>query len=248
MKRSRNCIVFDLDDTLIDTSDVYWRARTRYIHAIVDAGVDAEEALEQFERVDAELINKIGFLPNRYGLTMMRCYQQLLAAGKVTASSVLEGKLEKCGSMVPNEIPKLIDGAIELLHWAADRYELALLTRGETSFQMTKIQQLNLQPYFKTIEVVPQKGPSEFLMLLAQRNLTPSDCWVIGDSIKSDINPAVTIGALPILFVYTHPTYHWRQEYGAAAEGPFFKIFKLRDAIPILTNPESTQMVTSLDR
>lgn len=73
---------------------------------------------------------------------------------------------------------------------------------------------------------------------------TPSDTWVVGDSITSDINPANRVGARCILYLYTHDSYHWEQEYGVPAEGPFYLARTLSDVRHILEAPERFTPVT----
>lgn len=74
----------------------------------------------------------------------------------------------------------------------------------------------------------------------------PSDCWVIGDSIKSDINPAIELGIGPILYLYSHHTYFWRQEYGALARGEFYLAKSLSEVQAILSNPDKFKKINKL--
>ena len=59
-------LIFDFDDTLVDTSDVYYRARKCFIQVLVKNGIDADIAVKTFEEVDSSNITKFGFSPNRY--------------------------------------------------------------------------------------------------------------------------------------------------------------------------------------
>ena len=61
---------------------------------------------------------------------------------------------------------------------------------------------------------------------------------------KSDINPAIEAKACPVLFLYTHPSYYWRQEYGAVPKGAFYLIRDLRAAIDLLRQPKNYCKVT----
>ncbi len=62
---------------------------------------------------------------------------------------------------------------------------------------------------------------------------SPEKTWIIGDSIKSDINPGVETGANCFLYVYHHHKYSWLQEYGCTPIGPFYKVKSLAEIEPV---------------
>lgn len=123
---------------------------------------------------------------------------------------------------------------------------MVYLTRGIPDFQIRKIKTLKIDKYFKSIQVVEKKGVNEFQEFLKDIKVHPSDCWVVGDSIKSDINPAINLGIKPILYLYSHHTYFWRQEYGALAEGAFYLAKSLSEVKSILSSPNKFKKINKL--
>lgn len=246
MTYKRQGIIFDLDDTLVDTSDVYWQARTLFTSILTARGMNVEEATEAFEAVDTEMIAIHGHTPERYGLSMRESYSRLVQSGRMTNDPSIETALRAAANIVPVTIPSIIDGAIELLEWTSTRFEMALLTRGVTELQTKKIEKWGLKKYFKSISIVSKKGSPEFLQSAKALQLEPQQCWALGDSIRSDINPALQAGIKAILVQYTHHSYHWQQEYGSAPSGPYYKVHRLLDVVPILQAPNSHTMEESL--
>src|ERR1700724_1235560 len=128
--RHEQLIVFDLDDTLVDTSDLYWRTRTAFVKLIeplVESNPD--QIVDTFEDIDSVHIKQDGFIPTRYLKTMLKTYENLKAPGSGKNESVLRA-IEDCARVITTEFPKPIDGARELLDWASPRFDLALITRG----------------------------------------------------------------------------------------------------------------------
>jgi putative hydrolase of the HAD superfamily len=241
--RHEKLIVFDLDDTLVDTSDIYWRARTQFVEALALLGYEPNEVTEIFEEIDARHISMFGFVPERYGTSMVATYNHILEQhGHQPDLDVLR-TIDSCGRVILDSIPKLIEDAELLLQWASKRFELVLLSRGEPLLQMKKLEYADLFRYFSEIKIVPDKNADTFRLLIGAAGYSPEMTWVIGDSIRTDINPGIEAGATCILYGYKHHSYHWRQEHGHSAIGPFYKAHTLKEVIDILEFPSSFEMV-----
>lgn len=239
-------IIFDLDDTLIDTSHVYWDARNGFAKLFCHHNIPEQEIIDIFEKIDEENMRVYGLSPERYGHSMREAFKHISKSHKIDPSINSHSLIEELALKVPTTIPDLIDGALELLQWTSERYTLSLLTRGIPEFQLKKIKTLKIDKYFKTVQVVEKKGSHEFQNFLQKIKAKPSDCWVIGDSIKSDINPAIELGIDSILYLYSHHTYFWRQEYGAFAEGEFYLAKSLSDVRLILSEPSNFKKIDIL--
>ncbi len=241
----RELIIFDLDDTLVDTSHVYWIAREGFINTLMKSGkVDSAYVLELFESIDEKNMKKMGFVPERYGHTMQEAYEFLVEEGRVLRDPQIEYEIRAHGQIVLNQLPDLIEGARQLLVWASKRFNLVLMTRGVEPLQKRKIIYSEIAQYFNDIRIVSQKDASHFKEVISDAGAVPENTWVIGDSIRSDINPAIEAGTKAILFQYTHHSYYWRQEYGVVPIDSFFRINNLMEAIPILENPSAVKKTT----
>jgi putative hydrolase of the HAD superfamily len=90
---------------------------------------------------------------------------------------------------------------------------------------------LNLKPYFHHIYFLPEKGDREFSIIAKECNLNSHMSWSIGNSIKSDINPALRIGMQAILL--QKKTWAFEEEVPFEKER-LFKARSMRDAFKIL--------------
>jgi putative hydrolase of the HAD superfamily len=243
---SKQVLVFDLDDTLVDTSDVYWTARSSFVSLLAEVGLDGAEALEAFELNDEANMHAHGFAPERYLFTMRQTYLQFAQRGLFTREASVEEKIEEIGKLIWSRMPALIPGAHDVLNWATDRFRLCLLSRGVAPLQQQKLEHHRLTRYFEVVRIVKRKTANEFREILQTMQVAARDAWAIGDSVKSDINPGLKAGLRCILYVYSHHSYHWRQEYGDVAQGAFYRITRLTDIIQILQNPQAFQTVRTV--
>jgi putative hydrolase of the HAD superfamily len=233
----KKLIIFDLDDTLIDTSDVYWQARSAFVKKIVEEVLIEENTLiEEFEKIDHIYMAKLGFSPYRYEKSMLVTYKLICNKFQRSTSKRTISYIKSCGQSVRENIPKLIKGAENILEWASKNYIVGLITRGHCSWQMQKVCAVGINDYFEFINVVSKKDVGVFRQAILDMEFPVKDTWIVGDSIKSDINPGLEIGANCILYNYKHPHYHWRQDYEPNAIGHFYKVNKLEDIRQLIEN------------
>lgn len=107
--------------------------------------------------------------------------------------------------------PQLMPGAETLLSKLADSHQLYLLSKGDPDLQRYKIRDSGLEPYFQKIYVARQKSSQYFSSLISSNGLNAGDSWSVGNSVKSDINPALQAG-LRCIHLIT-PT--WEYEHDA---------------------------------
>lgn len=236
-------LIFDLDDTLIDTSDIYWKARTLFVQELTYLGYEEDIIIEAFETIDANHISTFGFSPSRYRKSMIMAYKVFQRREGLPPSRKILKNIKSYGNLIFNSVPQLIEGAEELLTWAVTRYTVVLITRGDLELQKRKLRLTGLSKFFSAMEVVPDKNADTFTKVIRDAGYTPSQSWVIGDSIRTDINPGICAGATCILYAYQHKAYHWRQEHGQPAVGHFYYAKQLSQVMNILKFPSSFRMV-----
>ena len=89
---------------------------------------------------------------------------------------------------------ELIDGVPETLRELATRHDLLLLTKGDDAEQQLKIDVSGLASHFRETRVVHEKDAGAYRALIRELDLPPSDTWMIGNSPRSDILPALEAG------------------------------------------------------
>ena len=89
-------------------------------------------------------------------------------------------------------------------------YQLVVFTKGELQDQENKLKRSGLGKYFSHVEITSDKTEVEFQQLCAHLGILPSQLLMVGNSLRSDIAPALTIGASAI-----HIPFHvtWQLEH-----------------------------------
>ena len=82
----------------------------------------------------------------------------------------------------------------ETLQHLKQRHHLILLTKGALAEQTGKVERSGLKEYFAAVEIVAEKNPSTYRRVVEKYALEPEAAWMVGNSPKSDINPALAAG------------------------------------------------------
>jgi putative hydrolase of the HAD superfamily len=93
------------------------------------------------------------------------------------------------------------------------------MTKGSQAEQADKLARSGLAEYFSAVEIVAEKNPAAYLDVTARHECSPHSTWMIGNSPKSDINPALAAG-LHAVFIFHKDTWVLEHaEIDAAPEG-----------------------------
>jgi putative hydrolase of the HAD superfamily len=95
---------------------------------------------------------------------------------------------------------EIIAGVTETLQYLAPKHHLIMMTKGNLTEQSSKIERSGLKEYFSAIEIVAEKDVATYRSIIDKYGLAPDSSWMIGNSPKSDINPAIAAG-LNAIFV-----------------------------------------------
>jgi putative hydrolase of the HAD superfamily len=90
--------------------------------------------------------------------------------------------------------PRILDGVPDTLAYLAGRHRLLLLTKGEPAEQAGKVERSGLQQFFEAIEIVLEKDVTTYRQLVDRHKIVKSGAWMVGNSPRSDINPALEAG------------------------------------------------------
>ena len=124
---------------------------------------------------------------------------------------------------------ELIEGVEETLAALARRHELALLTKGHPEEQRMKVDRSGLGRYFGHTGIVKEKDATAYARLVRERGFAPEETWMIGNSPKSDINPALEAGLGAVLVPHAHTWVLEHQEVRDTAEGRLIRVERFSD-------------------
>ena len=184
-------LLIDADDTLWENNVYFERAIAAFISYL-----DHEEHSPAQVRSTLNEQERATILAHGYGLTsftrsLVAVYEKL-SPGPITEHNLLRVR-SFTRSIAEQEI-ELLSGVADTLADLATRHRLILMTKGDRAEQADKLSRSGLAPHFTAVEIVAEKDPATYSAVIARHQLTPHTSWMIGNSIKSDINPALAAG------------------------------------------------------
>lgn len=114
---------------------------------------------------------------------------------------------------------QLLPQVAETLQYLNGRYRLILVTKGDFTEQFGKVKRSGLKQYFSGIEVVADKTVPAYHEVVGKYELVCERTWMVGNSPKSDINPALGAG-INAVFVPHDDTWILEHEDLATAKPP----------------------------
>jgi putative hydrolase of the HAD superfamily len=222
---SRQHLIFDADDTLWENNIYFERAFDEFCDYLGHSSLTPDEIRSILD--DIEIVNNRihGYGAVNFGRNLSQCYLRLaeravdehdLDRVKAMAHQILEQEVE------------LMPGVTETLPFLAERHELTLFTKGNPEEQNRKIDLSGLRPLFAHCEVVKEKNREAYLRLAEVRGFDHLHTWMIGNSPKSDINPALAAG-LRAVFVPHARTWTLEREEVNFAHGHVVVIRQFSD-------------------
>jgi len=107
------------------------------------------------------------------------------------------------GDVIPGD-GEVIDGVAETLEYLAGRHDLTLFTKGHVDEQRLKVDRSGLGRFFQHTAIVKEKDTSAYRRLVVDRGMDPAATWMIGNSPKSDVNPALEAGLNAVFVPHAH--------------------------------------------
>ena len=93
---------------------------------------------------------------------------------------------------------------------------VAIMSNKMTEQQAAKVERSGLQGFFEFIEIVPEKDTETYSSLVKKHKIVKSLGWMIGNSPRSDINPAMKIGLNAVYVPHQHT---WQMEHEPVIAG-----------------------------
>ena len=194
-------LIFDADDTLWDSNIHFLEAEADFLEIAVVCGFGQSEIRAAIRRHELEIISEMGYGRGPYVLALHRVVRELLPPAH---QDELSTEIERIGSYLLTRHCDLLPGVEATLRELAGRHRLLLFTKGQPTEQMAKLDRAGLRGLFSRIGVPLEKDTTAYTLLLAQAGLEPAQTFMIGNSPRSDINPAVRAGLRAVFIPHPH--------------------------------------------
>jgi len=195
----------------LDGDDTLWQNETRFQltqtalrdllrRHVPDADVDTHLA-----EVEMRNLRIYGYGVKAFTLSMIE------TAIQVTDRRIPAADLEVIlgwGQKMLSAPTELLDGVEAALQDLSRRYELVLITMGDLFDQESKLARSGLADQFKGVEILSEKNVDAYRSLLRRRHIEPGEFVMVGNSLRSDIAPAVALGARAVHIPYPLTWHH----------------------------------------
>ena len=205
----RQFLIFDADDTLWENNIYFERAFESFVAFLDHSSMSAREVREVLDAIEEANARIHGYGSLNFGRNLRQCYRRL------AEREVREEDLRKVMGFAERilECPmEVIPGVTETLEYLARRHDLTLFTKGHAEEQKLKLDRSGLAGFFNHTAIVKEKDAAAYRHLVDERNLNPARTWMIGNSPKSDINPALEAGLNAVFVPHAHTWVLERQD------------------------------------
>jgi putative hydrolase of the HAD superfamily len=187
-------LIIDADDTLWENNIYYEQCIAAFVELMVAQGLGREEAERSVDAVERERIPQVGYAPEEFARSLLIAYQRLCRSYDRPVEDEVSNAVWEIGQAVIEYPIVLLDGVTETLARLSGRFRLLLLTKGDREAQESKVARSGLGHLFDGVHIVPEKDAEVIRGLVAEYGLHPERTWMVGNSPRSDINPALEAG------------------------------------------------------
>ncbi len=195
-------ILFDADDTLWENNIYYLEANHNFFDLLAQGGFSEEEVAEEFDKLELKVINERGYGSINYIYILEELFNKYnkLAGGKLDADRLRD--IIARFKEHPLKRPQVFEKVEETLRYLRERYKLYILTKGDDNEQSGKIVRSGLDQLVDDYFVLPEKSDEEYKAILKKFNWTAAETCMVGNSPKSDVNPALRCGMYAVYIPY----------------------------------------------
>jgi putative hydrolase of the HAD superfamily len=208
-------LILDADDTLWENEAYFEQAIAGFADLMAAQGFDRLTAQYMAEVVDSVRVSLVGYGPLEFARSLVVAYGRLCRRYARPVVLEVADAVRRMGQAVIEHPVALLDGVAEALPQLGDRCRLLLLTKGDCEVQQSKLARSGLAPFFEGVHVVAEKDAGVLRQLVADYGLRPEQVWMVGNSPRSDINPALEAG---LGAVYIPRPHTWEVEREAIAD------------------------------
>ncbi|KWX86472.1 HAD family hydrolase [Paenibacillus riograndensis] len=200
MKYLTQQVIFDLDDTLVHCNKYFDLILGQYFELMSEwfgeyGGTTAEFRSKQVE-IDVQTVSTSGLASDNFPKSLIATYRYFCIKYNRPADPYQEQQLMKLGMSVYDQEVEAYPGMVETLDTLKqDGHALYLYTGGDDTIQQRKIEQMKLDVYFDDrIYIRQHKNVEALENRLNTHSFDRKNTWMIGNSLRTDVLPALTAG------------------------------------------------------
>jgi len=204
----RQHLLFDADDTLWENNVYFERAFDDFVAFLNHERLGRSEVLAVMDELTIANRATHGYGARSFARSLRDTYHRI--TGVASDDDILD-TVEQLGLRILDQEFELLDGVIPTVQALRVHHDLVLVTKGHLEEQRAKIDRSGMASMFDEVVIVSEKSEATYRTTVDRLGFDPAASWMIGNSPRSDINPAIRSG---INAVYIpHPqTWHLEVE------------------------------------
>ena len=213
----RQQLLIDADDTLWENNIYFEQATHDFITFLNHSHLSPAEVqavIDEVERI-------MGYGSANFTKSLVETYHRL------TEKDIRDEDIQRVrrfGEQIRLHPIQFLDGVRETLTYLSARHDLFLLTKGDLEEQQFKVEQAGVEQFFKQVLITQEKNVHTYQELLSQLHLNPKETWMIGNSPRSDINPALAAGLHAVYIPHPHTWHFEHEEVSHIGEGQLLQL------------------------
>ncbi len=200
----RSHLIMDADDTLWENNIYFEQATHDFIAFLNHSRLSHQEVQAVLDGVE----RLMGYGSANFTKSLEETYRRL------AETDLYEEDIEQVrrfGEQIRTHPIQLLEGVRETLDYLSPRHDLFLLTKGDSEEQKLKVERSGIEQYFQQVVIVPEKDIPTYHRVVDKLQIDPQHTWMIGNSPRSDINPALAAGLNAVFIPHPH-TWHLEHE------------------------------------
>jgi putative hydrolase of the HAD superfamily len=223
---SPTLIAFDADDTLWHNETLFHLSQERFCNLLGTHG-PRDAIMAALVATERRNLKRYGYGVKGFVLSLIETALDV-TGGTVPQSAISE--ILMIGHDMLDHPVETLPGVVEVLHALGPYVDLVLITKGDLLHQEQKIAASGLAEIFDGIEIVSEKNAETYGRIFAAYGRAPEACVMVGNSLRSDVAPALEVGAWGV-----HIPYHltWELEKAEVADHPrLIRLAGIADLVP----------------
>lgn len=189
-------LLFDADDTLWENNIYFEEAIKDFIAYVDHPYLSPIQVREELDAIEARSVRKHGYGTANFSRNLIACYEQF--RGRACSTGEQQRLLGMTERIWRHPI-ELMPGVQDTLATLGQRHPLGLVTKGAFEEQQAKLARSGLDGYFQYVANVREKDLACYRAVIREIGCAVQGTWMIGNSPKSDINPALEAGLGAVL-------------------------------------------------
>ena len=222
-------LLIDADDTLWENNIYFERAIAKFISLLNHREYTPEQVRLVLNDVERDSILKHGYGLHSFAHSLVETFEKL-SVDPVTPEA--HERIHSFAHQIADHPVEVIAGVTETLQYLSERHHVIMMTKGNFAEQSGKVERSGLKEYFAAIEIVPEKDEGMYRSVIGKYALAADDTWMVGNSPKSDINPALDAG-LRAVFVPHRRTWTLEREEIREPNGRLVVVDRFIDLIEL---------------